>query len=36
MSRTNETRHIEWYEKCKRKCRLDESVCKNKQRLEWW
>ena len=34
MSRTNETRHIEWYEKCKRKCRLDASVCKNKQRLE--
>ena len=32
MSRTNETRHIKWYETCKRKCRLDASVCNNKQR----
>ena len=24
MSRTNETRHIEWHETCKCKCRLDE------------
>ena len=32
MSRTNETRHIEWYETCKCKCRLDASVCNNKQR----
>ena len=32
MSRTNETRHIEWYETCKYKCRLDASVCNNKQR----
>ena len=32
MSRTNETRHIEWYETCKWKCTLDESVCNNKQR----
>ena len=31
MSRTNETRHIEWHE-CKCKCRLDGSVCNNKQR----
>ena len=31
MSRTNETRHIEWYETCKCKCRLDASVCNNKQ-----
>ena len=30
MSRTNETRHIEWYETCKYKCRQDESVCINK------
>ena len=30
MSKTNETRHIEWHETCK--CRLDESVCNNKQR----
>ena len=32
MSRTNETRHIEWHETCKCKCRLDVSVCHNKQR----
>ena len=32
MSRTNETRHIKWHEKCKCKCRLDASVCNNKQR----
>ena len=31
MSRTNETRHIEWHETCKYKCRLDSSVCNNKQ-----
>ena len=32
MSRTNETRHIKWYKTCKCKCRLDASVCNNKQR----
>ena len=32
MSRTNETRHIEWHETCKCKCRLDGSVCNNEQR----
>ena len=32
MSRTNETRHIKWLESCKCKCRLDASVCNNKQR----
>ena len=32
MSRSNETRHIEWHETCKCKCRLDASVCNNKQR----
>ena len=32
MSRTNETRHIEWHEKCKWKCKLDAGVCNNKQR----
>ena len=32
MSRTNEARHIEWHETCKCKCRLDGSVCDNKQR----
>ena len=32
ISRTNETRHIKWHETCKCKCRLDASVCNNKQR----
>ena len=32
MSRSNETRHIKWHETCKCKCRLDASVCNNKQR----
>ena len=32
MSGTNETRHIEQHEDFKCKCRLDDSVCKNKQR----
>ena len=32
MSRTNETRHIEWHKTCKYRCRLDASVCNNKQR----
>ena len=31
MSRTNETRHIEWHETCKCKCRLDANICNNKQ-----
>ena len=31
MSRTNETRHVSWHETCKCKCRLDASVCNNKQ-----
>ena len=31
MSRTNETRHIEQHETCKCKCRLDASLCNNKQ-----
>ena len=31
MSRTNEARDIEWHETCKCKCRLDASVCNNKQ-----
>ena len=31
-SRTNETKHIEWHETCKCKCRLYASVCYNKQR----
>ena len=32
VSRTNETRHIKWHEACKCKCRLDASICNNKQR----
>ena len=32
MSRTNETRHMEWQETCKCQYRLDTSVCNNKQR----
>ena len=32
ISRTNETRHIKWDEMYKYKCRLDASVCNNKQR----
>ena len=32
MSRTNETRNIKWHETCKCKCRVDASVCNNKQR----
>ena len=31
-SRTNETIHIKWHETCKCKCRLDASICNNKQR----
>ena len=31
MSRTNETRFLEWHETCKCKCRLDAIVCNNKQ-----
>ena len=30
--RTNETRYTKFQETCKRKCRLDTSVCDNKQR----
>ena len=32
MPRTNETRHIKFHETCKCTCRLDASVCNNKQR----
>ena len=32
MSRTAETRYIEWHETGKCKCRLDAIVCNNKQR----
>ena len=32
MSRTNETMYIKWHKTCKCKCRLDASICNNKQR----
>ena len=32
MSRTNETRFMEWHETCKCECRLEAIVCNNKQR----
>ena len=32
MPRTNETRFIKWHETCKRKCKIGENVCNNKQR----
>ena len=32
MSFTNQIKHIEWHEPCKCECRLDASVCNNKQR----
>ena len=35
MSRTNETRHIEWHETCKCKCRLDASAYNNRQRWNY-
>ena len=31
MSRTNETCHIKWHKTCKCKCRVDASVCNDKQ-----
>ena len=31
MSRTSETRHIEWHETCKCECKLDASVFNNKK-----
>ena len=31
MSRTNETRHVEWYETCKCECQFETNVCNNKQ-----
>ena len=32
MSRTNETRFIEWHEICKCECKFSENVCNDKQR----
>ena len=33
MSRTNETRFIEWHETCKCECKFGANVYDNKQRL---
>ena len=33
ISRTSKTRYIKMHEACRCKCRLDASVCNNKQRL---
>ena len=30
MSIANKTKHIKWHATCKRKCRLDASICNNK------
>ena len=32
ISRTNETRHIEWHETCKYECKFGANICNNKQR----
>ena len=32
MSRTNETRHIEWHKTCKCECKFGANICNNKQR----
>ena len=32
ISKANETRHVSGYETCKSKCRLNTSVCSDKQR----
>ena len=32
VSGINETRHTEWHETCKYKCRFNSSVCNNEQR----
>ena len=32
ISFTNQTKHTEWHETCICKCRLDTSICNNKQR----
>ena len=33
ISRTNETKHIKLHKTCKCKCRLDASICNNKQMM---
>ena len=30
MSRTNETKYIEWYKTCKCECKFGENVCNKK------
>ena len=35
ISRANETRHIKWRKTCKCRCRLDASICNNKQRWNY-
>ena len=30
MSRTNETRHIEWHKTCKCECKFGANICNNK------
>ena len=32
MSRTKETRYIEWHETCKCECKFGANICNNKQR----
>ena len=32
MSQTNETRHTEWHETCRCKCKFRANICNNKQR----
>ena len=32
MSKTNETRHIEWHKTCKCECKFGANICNNKQR----
>ena len=32
MSRTNETHYASWHETCACRCRIDASVCNDKQR----
>ena len=32
MSRTNETRYVEWHETCQCECKFGENLCNNKQR----
>ena len=33
MSRTNETRYIEWHEMCKSECKFGANIFNNKQHL---